>query len=138
MSKPVCVVVGVGPGNGAAFARRFSAEGYAVALLSRSTGLTSALAEQLPSAIALPCDVTDAAAIEGAFAAVRERLGEIDCPALAIVGEQDAISPPAEMRAIADAMPKAELVEIAKAGHMAPLENPAAVNEALSKFVQSL
>ena len=69
---------------------------------------------------------------------VRERLGEIGCPALAIVGEQDAISPPAEMRAIADAMPKAELVEIAKAGHMAPLENPAAVNEALSKFVQSL
>ena len=39
--KPVCVVVGVGPGNGSAFARRFAAEGYAVALLARSTGLTS-------------------------------------------------------------------------------------------------
>ena len=35
--KPVCAVVGVGPGNGAAFARRFAAEGYAVALLARST-----------------------------------------------------------------------------------------------------
>jgi NAD(P)H-hydrate repair Nnr-like enzyme with NAD(P)H-hydrate epimerase domain len=46
--KPVCVVVGVGPGNGAAFARRFAAEGYAVALLARSTGLTSGLAKELP------------------------------------------------------------------------------------------
>ena len=32
---PVCAVVGVGPGNGEAFARRFSADGYAVALLAR-------------------------------------------------------------------------------------------------------
>jgi NAD(P)-dependent dehydrogenase (short-subunit alcohol dehydrogenase family) len=28
MKKPVCVVVGVGPGNGAALARRFAAGGY--------------------------------------------------------------------------------------------------------------
>ena len=26
--KPVCAVVGVGPGNGAALARRFAREGY--------------------------------------------------------------------------------------------------------------
>ena len=38
MTKPVCAVIGIGPKNGAAFARRFSAEGYALALLSRSTG----------------------------------------------------------------------------------------------------
>jgi NAD(P)-dependent dehydrogenase (short-subunit alcohol dehydrogenase family) len=43
--KRVCAVVGVGPGNGAAFARRFAAEGYAVALLARSTELTGALAK---------------------------------------------------------------------------------------------
>ena len=43
MGKPVCVVVGVGPGNGAALARRFHAEGFAVALLARSTELSSAL-----------------------------------------------------------------------------------------------
>jgi len=31
--QPVCAVVGVGPGNGAAVARRFAREGFAVALL---------------------------------------------------------------------------------------------------------
>ncbi|HEY8006770.1 MAG TPA: hypothetical protein VIE66_08255 [Methylocella sp.] len=46
--KTVCTVVGVGPGNGAAFARRFAAEGYAVALLACSIGLTSGLACELP------------------------------------------------------------------------------------------
>src|SRR5450631_476049 len=54
---PVCAVVGVGPGNGAAFARRFVAEGYAVALLARGTGLTSRLANELPMARAYACDV---------------------------------------------------------------------------------
>ena len=33
--KPVCAVVGVGPGNGEAIARRFSADGYVVALMAR-------------------------------------------------------------------------------------------------------
>ena len=35
-NKPVCVVLGVGPGNGAAIARRFAGQGYQVALLERS------------------------------------------------------------------------------------------------------
>ena len=58
--KPVCVVVGVGPGNGAAFARRFASEGYAVALLARTAELTGKLASSLPDARAYACDVTDA------------------------------------------------------------------------------
>ena len=36
MSEPVCAIVGVGPGNGAAFGRRFSREGHRVALCARS------------------------------------------------------------------------------------------------------
>ncbi|MEM7152343.1 MAG: SDR family NAD(P)-dependent oxidoreductase [Myxococcota bacterium] len=78
MTQPVCVVVGIGPGNGSAFARRFAAEGYAVALLSRKTDFSSKLAAELPGAKAYACDVTDAAAVESAFAAVREDLGEVD------------------------------------------------------------
>lgn len=76
--KRVCAVVGVGPGNGAALARRFAKEGYAVALLARGTELSSALAKELPDSRAVACDVGDAASVERAFAEVRATLGEID------------------------------------------------------------
>jgi NAD(P)-dependent dehydrogenase (short-subunit alcohol dehydrogenase family) len=76
--KRVCAVVGVGPGNGAALARRFAAEGYAVALMARGTELTTALAKELPGARAFACDVADAGSVEKAFAAVRQELGEVD------------------------------------------------------------
>ncbi len=78
MSQPVCVVCGIGPKNGASFARKFAAEGYRIALLSRSTDFSSTLAAELPDAKAYACDVTDAVAVERAFAAVREELGEVD------------------------------------------------------------
>jgi NAD(P)-dependent dehydrogenase (short-subunit alcohol dehydrogenase family) len=76
--KPVCAVVGVGPGNGAAFARRFAAEGYAVALLARTTQLSSELAATLPDSRAYACDVGDAASVHAAFAQVRADLGDVD------------------------------------------------------------
>lgn len=60
----------------------------------------------------------------------------IRVPTLVMVGAEDAISPPAEMRLIADAVPGAEFVEIAAAGHMTTLENPLAVNEALLRFLE--
>ena len=63
------------------------------------------------------------------------RLGEIDCPALVIVGEQDAISSPEEMRAIARPIPHARFVEIPGSGHMSPMEKPAAVNAAILEFL---
>jgi NAD(P)-dependent dehydrogenase (short-subunit alcohol dehydrogenase family) len=76
--KRVCVIAGVGPGNGAAFARRFASEGYAVALLARTTGLTATIASSLPEARAYACDVTDAGAIARTFEAVRRELGEVE------------------------------------------------------------
>ncbi len=76
--KPVCAVVGVGPGNGAAFARRFAAEGYAVALLARSSGLTSRLAQELPVARAYACDVGDPAMVEQTFESIESDLGSVD------------------------------------------------------------
>ncbi|MGA2065905.1 MAG: alpha/beta fold hydrolase [Thermoguttaceae bacterium] len=62
-------------------------------------------------------------------------LPRIDLPVLVIVGSQDAISPPEEMGAIARAVPGARYVEIPAAGHMAPLEQPAAVSRALAEFL---
>jgi NAD(P)-dependent dehydrogenase (short-subunit alcohol dehydrogenase family) len=77
MSKrPVCVVVGVGPGNGAAFARRFDREGYALALLARDEATSREVAGGLTEARAYACDVTDLAAIERVFAAIRADLGD--------------------------------------------------------------
>jgi NAD(P)-dependent dehydrogenase (short-subunit alcohol dehydrogenase family) len=78
MSKPVCVVVGVGPGNGAALARRFHAEGYAVALLARSTELTSELAKELVGARAYPCDVADEASVDRTFSTIAAEMGPIE------------------------------------------------------------
>jgi NAD(P)-dependent dehydrogenase (short-subunit alcohol dehydrogenase family) len=77
-NKPVCAVVGVGPGNGAALARRFAKEGYAVALLARSTQFSSELAATLPGSKAYSCDVTDEKSVEQAFSAVRSDLGEVE------------------------------------------------------------
>ena len=77
-NKRVCAVVGVGPGNGAAIARRFAREGYAVALMARSTDVTSSLARELPGARPFLCDVADAASIDRAFAAVGAEMGEIE------------------------------------------------------------
>ncbi|MCH7725762.1 MAG: alpha/beta fold hydrolase [Planctomycetes bacterium] len=62
---------------------------------------------------------------------VTDRIASIDVLTLVICGEFDAISPPAEMRGIAKAIRNSRYVEIAGAGHMAPLENPVVVNEAI-------
>jgi pimeloyl-ACP methyl ester carboxylesterase len=78
-----------------------------------------------------------AAALRGMAARpdVTAWLPQIDVPALVAVGEEDQISPPDEMRAIAAALPAARFVLIADAGHMAPLENPTAFNAALREFL---
>jgi NAD(P)-dependent dehydrogenase (short-subunit alcohol dehydrogenase family) len=75
MAKPVCVVVGVGPGNGAALARRFHNEGYAVAMLARSTELIEGLSRELPGSRAYACDVSDEASVERAFSMIAAEMG---------------------------------------------------------------
>lgn len=84
---------------------------------------------------------TERTAVAGALRGMAERpdfaplLTKIDVPALVICGQHDSISPPAEMAAIARAIPAAEYVEIPGAGHMAPLEKPAEVNTAIREFL---
>lgn len=63
-------------------------------------------------------------------------LGTIRVPTLLICGAEDGITPPAEMRAIATAIPGAEYVEVPAAGHMSPLEDPAGVNRAMRMFLR--
>lgn len=66
--KPLALVTGVGPGTGAAVARRFADGGYRVAMLARDADRLAALEKDIPGSMALPCDVTDPAALERAVA----------------------------------------------------------------------
>jgi 3-oxoadipate enol-lactonase len=66
---------------------------------------------------------------------VTNLLPTIRVPTLVMVGDRDVISPPAEMQAIAAAIPHAQFVVIPHAGHMTTLENPAAANQALARFL---
>ena len=59
-------------------------------------------------------------------------------PSLVIVGAEDAISPPAEMRAIAQALPRSTFLEVPNAGHLTPLEQPGPVQHAIEEFLGSL
>lgn len=75
MTQPLCVIAGVGPGNGSAFARKFAAAGYRIALLSRSEALSGELARELANARAYRCDLSDAAATRTVFEAIRKDMG---------------------------------------------------------------
>jgi len=78
-----------------------------------------------------------AAALRGmaARADVSAWLPTIDLPTLVICGREDAITNVEEMRGMAERLPQARFVEVAGAGHMAPLEQPQAVNEAICEFL---
>ena len=69
---------------------------------------------------------------------VSSQLADLDIPALVLVGAEDTISTPAEMREIATALPQAQFVEVPAAAHMTPLENPSAVTSALYDFLAKL
>ena len=77
MSK-VCVVAGVGPGNGASCCRRFAAEGYSIVMLARNADYLASLSAQLPGSLPIACDVKDPEAIETAFDRIRGEAGEVD------------------------------------------------------------
>lgn len=77
MNKPTCAVVGVGPGNGSAIARKFSAAGYRVALLARNPEFIAKLAGELDDALPFACDVTSATAVAETFGQIREALGSV-------------------------------------------------------------
>lgn len=76
--KPVCAVVGVGPGSGEALARRFASAGHAVALVARRTALIERLASELPGALAFECDVSNEGAVAETFAVIATEMGPVD------------------------------------------------------------
>ncbi|WP_044188767.1 SDR family NAD(P)-dependent oxidoreductase [Hyalangium minutum] len=75
----VAAVFGVGPGLGAAVARRFAREGYAVALLARGESslreVHAEISQSGGSAGVFPADAGDAGSVSAAFSRVRAELG---------------------------------------------------------------
>ncbi len=75
--------------------------------------------------------------VAGALRGMAERrdstsdLPNIELPVRVIVGEQDVITPPEEMRSMAEAIPHATFHSIPRAGHMAPWEAPESFNPLL-------
>jgi len=82
--------------------------------------------------------------IEHALSAMRDRsdsvanLPSIATPTLVIVGEHDAITPPAGAEKMSKAIPHATYALIRGAGHMSPMEQPQQVTDAIRRFANSL
>ncbi len=78
----VALVTGAGSGIGRAVAVALLAEGYDVVLTGRRRGALEETAAQGGAGgartLVAPADVTDAASVQGLFAAVRERFGRLD------------------------------------------------------------
>jgi len=82
--------------------------------------------------------------VVAALGALRDRpdstplLGEIQVPALVVGGEDDALSPPETMAAMAGKMPEARHVVLSGAGHLSNLESPEKFSAALSGFLEEV
>ncbi len=73
------VIVGVGPGLGAALARRFAATGYKVAIAARNAEQLEGIAAGIDGAVlAVPTDARDEAQIAGLFDRAEAELGPVE------------------------------------------------------------
>jgi rhamnose utilization protein RhaD (predicted bifunctional aldolase and dehydrogenase)/NAD(P)-dependent dehydrogenase (short-subunit alcohol dehydrogenase family) len=79
LAGQVAAVTGAGGAIGAATARAFAAAGAEVALLDVDEAAARAVAKQIGgAALALACDVTDAASVRAAFDRIAETFGGVD------------------------------------------------------------
>ncbi len=69
---------------------------------------------------------------------VMNQLGKINVPVLVISGTADQLTPMKYGRYLADNIPHAQLVTIDGGGHMMALEQPQAVAQAITKFLNTL
>jgi pimeloyl-ACP methyl ester carboxylesterase len=68
----------------------------------------------------------------------RSDLKRIAVPTLVLVGEEDVITPPDEVRTMAQEIPGARLEVIPEAGHLAPYEQYSVANSVMLEFLERL
>jgi pimeloyl-ACP methyl ester carboxylesterase len=66
-----------------------------------------------------------------------ETLRRTRTPALVVVGGEDTLTTEEDARAMADALPNAELLVIPRAGHLSAMEQPDLFNQAVAEFVSA-
>ncbi len=68
----------------------------------------------------------------------RPGLAAIRCPTLVIVGDGDVVTPPERAEEIVSGIPDARLSVIRDSGHLATLEQPAAVSRSMLQFLEEV
>ena len=68
---------------------------------------------------------------------LERRLGEISVPTAVVTGASDRVVPPVAARALAGAIPGAELVVLA-GGHLLPFEQPEAIAEIVRRYCEAV
>jgi pimeloyl-ACP methyl ester carboxylesterase len=118
------------------------ARAVADAMLPKLIGETTKRDQpDLPDAVRLLIEANRPEAISGGIDAMKSRpdrtgvLARLRVPALVICGAEDAITPVADSEAMARTIPGATLEVIPKAGHLSNLEQPAAFNAAIQRFL---
>lgn len=140
-----------GPDSAEARERRYAAvrriqtegpEGFVNDFTSQLVGPTTkarrpAVVDEVRRIIGTPPPSSLAAALNALAARPDSRplLPSISAPTLAIVGEEDTLTPPDAAREIATGVPAGRVVIIPQAGHLSNLEAPDAFNEALLGFL---
>ena len=70
MQAPLCIIAGVGPGNGMALCKRFRQAGFRTAILARDLGKLQQFAKGDEDIYAFACDLSDPESIKATFAKI--------------------------------------------------------------------
>lgn len=68
---------------------------------------------------------------------IREQLGSITVPTLVVAGADDTETPPADARLLVAGIPDSRLAVVPSTGHLAPVEEPAAVGDLIARHFES-
>ncbi len=68
---------------------------------------------------------------------VRDQLRDVQIPVLALVGENDTLTPPRYHERLASDVPQGELTVLDEAAHLAMVDRPVAFNKAIANFLDT-